>query len=180
MRSGLGDVEQKAVEDWEKLAAEEKERLVSFRRFLAERRPADVLPTSPLGILESFIVKLINGPRLVRKTLDRVQELLSSSTFDEKENAILQRRFKEIQEKDCQGAMDDDFGRDMDTDERIRPWLSVETWECVAINAKWKTRALLLLKQFVLFTTSLVRSNSMTTETFLIDCAHPMETKQYE
>ena len=121
MRSGLGDVEQKAVEDWEKLAAEEKERLVSFKRFLAERRPADVLPTSPLGILESFIVKLINGPRLVRKTLDRVQELLSSSTFDEKENAILQRRFKEIQEKDSQGAIDDDFGRDMDTDERIRP-----------------------------------------------------------
>lgn len=121
MRSGLGDVERKAVEDWEKLATEEKERLVSFKRFLEERRPADVLPSSPLGILESFVVKLINGPRLVGKTLARVQELLSSSTFDEKENAILQRRFKEIQEKDSSVAMDDDFGRDMDTDERRRP-----------------------------------------------------------
>ena len=28
---------------------------------------------------------------------------------------------KEIQEKDSSVAMDDDFGRDMDTDERRRP-----------------------------------------------------------
>lgn len=100
IRSGLGDVERKAVEDWEKLAKEEKDRFSSFKRFLEERRPADVDGDSPLGVIEAFTVKLLNGPRLIAKTFSRVKELMSISPLSEEENAILQRRWKGIEQRD--------------------------------------------------------------------------------
>ncbi|KAL7507761.1 hypothetical protein ACHAXN_004859 [Cyclotella atomus] len=100
LRSGLGDVEQKAVEDWEKLAKEEKERYQSFKRFLEERRPADADKDSPLGLIEAFTVKLLNGPRLIMKTINRVQELMNSTPLDKEETAILQQRMIEIQEEE--------------------------------------------------------------------------------
>lgn len=116
LRSGLGDVERKAVEDWEKLAKEEKERYASFRRFLEERRPADVDEDSPLGLIEAFTIKLLNGPRLIAKTLGRVQELMSSKPLDEKDSAILMQRFKEIETKDrlLQAASDTEELQDYD------------------------------------------------------------------
>jgi hypothetical protein len=100
LQSGLGDVERKAVEDWEKLAKEEKERYQSFKRFLEERRPADTDKDSPLGLMEAFTVKLLNGPRLIMKTINRVQELMNSTPLNEEENAILQQRMSEIQGKE--------------------------------------------------------------------------------
>ena len=117
--SGLGDVERKAVEDWEKLAAEEKQRFSSFKRFLEERRPADVNKDGPLGIIESFAVKLLNGPRLIGKVVDRVQELINTSPYDEEESAILARRFKEIEEKDSlEDGTSNLMKRDQDNDDK--------------------------------------------------------------
>jgi mRNA-degrading endonuclease RelE of RelBE toxin-antitoxin system len=102
LQSGLGDVERKAVEDWEKLAKEEKERYQSFKRFLEERRPADADKDSPLGLMEAFTVKLLNGPRLIMDGLSPKDQ----------DNAILLRRMQEIREKD--GVLDEDGsdGRD--------------------------------------------------------------------
>jgi hypothetical protein len=122
--SGLGDVERKAVEDWELLAKEEKERFSSFKRFLEERRPADVDGDSPLGVMEAFAVKLLNGPRLIGKVFNRVQELMTSTPLSEEDNAILQRRIKEIQEKDRMkqlGTGDDDDSQYWSKDERLGP-----------------------------------------------------------
>lgn len=96
--SGLGDVERKAVEDWELLTKEEQERFSSFKRFLSERRPVDVDEESPLGIIEGFTLKLLNGPRLVGKVFSRVQELMSSQMLDEKDREILRNRLPEFRE----------------------------------------------------------------------------------
>ena len=96
------------------LAKEEKERFSSFKRFLEERRPADVDGNSPLGVIETFTVKLLNGPRLVGKVINRVQELMSSSPLEEKDRAILRQRFKEINEKDKKHAVKDEPSSDED------------------------------------------------------------------
>jgi len=78
IQSGLGGVEQKAVDDWEKVKKEESERLYNLRRFLSERRPMESDADSPLGVTETFAVGLLRGPRLLGKVVGRVQELLSS------------------------------------------------------------------------------------------------------
>ena len=53
--SGLGEVERKAVEDWETIQIEEKQRLLSLKRFMSERRPMERDRDSPLGITEAFL-----------------------------------------------------------------------------------------------------------------------------
>lgn len=83
--SGLGDVERKAVEDWETLQKEEKQRLISLGRFLSERRPMERDRDSPLGVTEAFTVALLRGPKLVAKVADRVTELLKSEELDTKD-----------------------------------------------------------------------------------------------
>jgi hypothetical protein len=100
MRSGLGDVERKAVEDWELLTKEEKERFSSFKKFLSERRPVDVDGESALGLIEGFTIKLLNGPRLIAKVISRVQELTSSQLLDESDRAILRKKLKEYKESE--------------------------------------------------------------------------------
>jgi len=83
--SGLGEVERKAVEDWETIQIEEKQRLSSLKRFLTERRPMETDRDSPLGVTEAFTVALLKGPRLVAKVADRVTELLKSEELETKD-----------------------------------------------------------------------------------------------
>jgi len=83
--SGLGEVERKAVEDWETIQIEEKQRLLSLKRFMSERRPMERDRDSPLGITEAFTVALLRGPRLVAKVADRVSELLKSEQLEAKD-----------------------------------------------------------------------------------------------
>ena len=91
IKSGLSEVERKAVEDWEMIRKEEEERLNSIQRFFAERRPMEYDKDSPLGKLEAFIVRLLNGPKLLWKVYDRVKELLDSAVITEREQIALQR-----------------------------------------------------------------------------------------
>jgi len=86
--SGLGEVERKAVEDWETLQNEEKQRLLSLRRFLSERRPMEADRESPLGVTEAFTVALLKGPKLVAKVADRVTELLKSEELETKDLSL--------------------------------------------------------------------------------------------
>ncbi|KAL3801012.1 hypothetical protein HJC23_002305 [Cyclotella cryptica] len=120
--SGLGDVERKAVEDWELLTKEEQERFSSFKRFLSERRPVDVDGGSPLGVIEGFTVKLLNGPRLVGKVLSRVQELMSSQTLDEKDREILRNRLPEFREDEIlEDEKNVSFERNAKKDDGLSP-----------------------------------------------------------
>jgi hypothetical protein len=91
IKSGLSEVERKAVEDWEMIRKEEEERLYSIQRFFAERRPMEYDKDSPLGKLEAFIVRLLNGPKLLWKVYYRVKELLDSAVITEREQIALQR-----------------------------------------------------------------------------------------
>ena len=83
--STLGDVERKAVEDWNSLRKEENQRLKSLRRFIAERRPMERDRNSPLGVTEAFTVAVLRGPKLVGKVLERVTELLKSEELETKD-----------------------------------------------------------------------------------------------
>mmetsp|Transcript_27817 Transcript_27817/g.58027 ORF Transcript_27817/g.58027 Transcript_27817/m.58027 type:complete len:488 (+) Transcript_27817:52-1515(+) len=91
IQSGLGDVERKAVEDWEVLRKEENERLFSLRRFLDERRPMETDKDSALGVTEAFTVGLLRGPQLFWKTMGRVKELMSSEDIDGQDKELLQQ-----------------------------------------------------------------------------------------
>lgn len=87
--SGLGEVERKAVEDWETLQKEETQRLLSLRRFLSERRPMESDKDSPLGVTEAFTVALLKGPKLVARVAERVSELLKSEQLESKDMDLL-------------------------------------------------------------------------------------------
>lgn len=89
MRSGLSEVERKAVEDWEMLRKEENERLFSLKRFLNERRPMEMDKDSALGVTEAFTVGLLRGPKLVGKVVDRVRELIRSEELDSGDKDVL-------------------------------------------------------------------------------------------
>jgi hypothetical protein len=91
IKSGLSEVERKAVEDWEKIKTEEEERLFSLQRFLSERRPMEADKDSPLGVTEAFVVGLLHGPKLIGKVFGRVRELLNSAELAGPDQSILQR-----------------------------------------------------------------------------------------
>lgn len=91
IKSGLSEVERKAVEDWELLRREENERLFSIRRFLDERRPMETDKDSPLGVTEAFTVGLLRGPQLLGQVLGRVKELMSSEGLEGEDLEILQK-----------------------------------------------------------------------------------------
>lgn len=93
--SGLGNVERRAVEDWEQLSKEEKERFSSFKRFLAERRPMEMDENSPLGVTEAFAVGLLRGPKLLGKVVGRVKELLNSEELEGDDRDIVQKSLPE-------------------------------------------------------------------------------------
>lgn len=93
--SGLGEVERKAVKDWEIIKKEEEERLFSLQRLLRERRPMEMDIDSPLGVTEAFLVRLLRGPQLVGKVFNRVRELLSSEELADQDQDILQRSRRE-------------------------------------------------------------------------------------
>ncbi|KAL7538985.1 hypothetical protein ACHAXR_008931, partial [Thalassiosira sp. AJA248-18] len=90
IKSGLSEVERKAVEDWETLQQEEKERWGSLQRFLSERRPMEADKDSPLGVTEAFTVGLLRGPQLLGKVLGRVKELMSSEELAGEDQDVLQ------------------------------------------------------------------------------------------
>lgn len=90
IRSGLGDAEKKAAEDWEMLQNEERQRLFSLKRYFDERRPMEADKDSPLGVTEAFTVGLLRGPKLLGKVVDRVKELLSSEEIEGQDD--IQRR----------------------------------------------------------------------------------------
>lgn len=90
--NGLGNVERKAVDDWNLLQKEEKERLFSLRRFLDERRPMETDKDSPLGVTEAFTVGLLRGPKLVGKVVGRVKELLSSEDLEGEDKDIIEKK----------------------------------------------------------------------------------------
>ena len=91
IQSGLGNVERKAVEDWEDLRKEENERLFNLLRFLDERRPMETDADSALGVKEAFTVGLLRGPQLFWKTMGRVKELMSSEDIDGQDKNFLQQ-----------------------------------------------------------------------------------------
>lgn len=108
--SGLGEVERKAVQDWETIQVEEKQRLLSLKRFIRERRPMERDRDSPLGVTEAFTVALLRGPRLVAKVADRVSELLKSEQLETEDlNLTLPpSKDEDINEKEQEGKKKDD------------------------------------------------------------------------
>ena len=95
IRSGLSEVEKKAVDDWNLLQKEEKERLFSLRRFLDERRPMETDKDSPLGVTEAFTVGLMRGPFMIGKVVGRVKELLNSEELDGEDQEIVEKGLPE-------------------------------------------------------------------------------------
>ena len=92
IKSGLSEVERKAVEDWERIKKEEEERLISLQRFLSERRPMEADKESSLGLTEAFVVGLLRGPKLIGKVFGRVKELLNSTELAEQDQGIILQR----------------------------------------------------------------------------------------
>ncbi|KAL7552372.1 hypothetical protein ACHAWF_015607 [Thalassiosira exigua] len=91
MKSGLSEVESKAVNDWEILKSEERERLFSLQRFLNERRPMEMDKDSPLGVTEAFTVGLLRGPKLLGRVVGRVRELMKSEELDGEDQQMMQK-----------------------------------------------------------------------------------------
>ena len=114
IQSGLGKVERKASEDWEKLTREEKERQQSLRRLMNERRPMESDKDSPLGVTETFMVGLLRGPRLMGKVVGRVKELLSSEDLEELGLPPASESMYEQKQKNSKANQDDN--RDEDSD----------------------------------------------------------------
>lgn len=117
IKSGLSEVETKAVEICEELQNEEKERLFNLNRFLNERRPMETDADSPLGVTETFMVGLLRGPQLLGKVVGRVKELMSSEELEGDDQGILEKNLPaSSEESGSEGASsgtkktDDDVG----------------------------------------------------------------------
>jgi hypothetical protein len=106
IKSGLSEVERKAVEDWERIKKEEEERLISLQRFLSERRPMEADKDSSLGLTEAFVVGLLRGPKLIGKVFSRVKELLNSTELAEQDQGIILER--NMISEDEKGSVKDD------------------------------------------------------------------------
>ena len=104
LKSGLGDVERKAVEDWEKLTNEEKERFVSLQRYVSERRPLETDPDSPLGVTEAFTVGLLRGPKLLGEVLRRVKELVRSEKLDGQDQEVVEKGLPASSESEVESS----------------------------------------------------------------------------
>ena len=117
MKSGLGEIERKAVEDLELLKKEEKERLFSLRRFLDERRPMEADKDSPLGVTEAFTVGLLRGPTMVKAVFGRVKELLASEGLESDDEEVLQTSLPESKSVDESPAQEKSNGPGSDEED---------------------------------------------------------------
>ncbi len=108
----LGEAERQAVWTVERVTEEERERLRSIQRVLADHRPMENDRNSLLGIVEAFIVGLLRAPSLFMKVLERVQELMSSERLDENDLDIMKRQHQNL---DKRKAADDDDGDSVQT-----------------------------------------------------------------
>mmetsp|Transcript_28278 Transcript_28278/g.40494 ORF Transcript_28278/g.40494 Transcript_28278/m.40494 type:complete len:472 (+) Transcript_28278:234-1649(+) len=91
----LGDAERKVSESLERLQEEERIRLRSVRKYLENNRPMEKDPESTLGFTEAIIVGIARGPKLVMSVINRVSELLKSSTLSEEDKTDIQSRLLE-------------------------------------------------------------------------------------
>lgn len=92
----LGEAEKRAIAALEIIKQEERDRLQSIQKALNENRPMEKDQSSILGFLETFFVGLFRAPQMVLKVVERVQELLKSSTLETSDENIL----KKSREKD--------------------------------------------------------------------------------
>jgi hypothetical protein len=100
VRGPLGEAEQLAYEAIKELNAEEMQRLQSIQRVLQENRPMESNRNSLLGMLETVVVGLISGPRLLMSVIARVQELLQSETLDLPDTTRMKTETRSIKDDD--------------------------------------------------------------------------------
>jgi len=81
LQGPMGDAEQQVSDALNVIKNEETERLKSIQKVLQENRPMDKDRESILGMLETIIVGIFKGPQLIFRVIDRVNELLQSSTL---------------------------------------------------------------------------------------------------
>jgi len=91
----LGELESQAVQAVRQLTEEERERLRNIQRKMEESRPMEIDKDSLLGILETILVGLIRAPLLLIGVFQRVSELMSSESLDEKDKALLDKQRKD-------------------------------------------------------------------------------------
>jgi hypothetical protein len=65
-------------------------------------------PDSTLGFTEAFVVAIYRGPKLILKVIERVKELLNSSTLTEEETSSIQRRLAESKSLPSAADIDDE------------------------------------------------------------------------
>jgi hypothetical protein len=83
IKGPLGEAEIGAVEAFQRLNDEERERLRNIQRLLQERRPMETESDSLLGIMEAVVVGIVRAPQNLMSVVARVQELMQSVTLDE-------------------------------------------------------------------------------------------------
>ena len=79
----LSAFERRFVEGIGYIKDEERERLRNIQRSMQENRPMEKDRTSALGVTEAFIVGVLRGPQLLFRVIDRVKELLNSTTLED-------------------------------------------------------------------------------------------------
>ena len=81
LRGPLGEAEIQAIEKFQRLADEERERLRNIQKVLEDNRPMETDRWSVLGFLEALIVGILRGPTLLISVIERVKELMQSSSL---------------------------------------------------------------------------------------------------
>lgn len=84
----LGESEQRAIEFWDQLSSEEKERLRNIKQYLQESRPMENERESALGILEAITVGVIRAPLLLLNVVNRVRELMHSEPLGDMKGSV--------------------------------------------------------------------------------------------
>ena len=83
LKGPLGEAEVGAVEAFQRLNDEERERLRNIQRLLQEKRPMENESDSLLGIIEALVVGIVRAPQMLMSVVARVQELMQSTALDE-------------------------------------------------------------------------------------------------
>jgi len=115
MRGPMGDTEQKVSDALNVIRDEETERLRSMRKVLMDNRPMERDRESPLGVVEAVIVGIYKGPQLIFRVIDRVNELMQSSTLWDQEDEV--KNLPSVSSATLNGKKDDDDSSDDDDDD---------------------------------------------------------------
>lgn len=84
----MGNAEQQVSDALTVIKNEETERLRSIQQVLKENRPMDNDRDSVMGWAEAFIVGIFKGPQLLLRVIDRVNELLQSSSLQDGDDLL--------------------------------------------------------------------------------------------